>query len=294
MSERPRSADASPGGIVTWTAQHRSRGSPIYGSDAVSWVLTDGHRAASLAELLDALAWRLVGEGVPLSRATFHVGTLHPQLLGVGARWQRNRDLVEELRVPHAAMAAPIYLDSPIRPTVERGESVRHRLDREDIARFPLLVELAADGITDYLALPLAFIGGRYPVITFATDRAGGFGDGDVDTIARILPALAVVVEAKAVRTLMANVLDTYLGHTIGGHILAGEIQRRQGEEIRAALVATDCAASPRCPTGSGRRADRAARRLFRRHDLADPAARRRGAEIRRRRAARDLSDARP
>ena len=188
-----------PAEIVTWTAQYHSRGSPIYGGDAVHWVLTDGHRAANLAELLNSLAWRLVGEGIPLSRATFHVGTLHPQLLGVGARWQRNRDLVEESRVPHAAMAAPIYLDSPIRPAVERGESVRHRLDREDIARFPLLVELAAAGITDYLALPLASIGGRYPVITFATDRAGGFGDADVGTIARVLPALAVVVDFTAI-----------------------------------------------------------------------------------------------
>ncbi len=240
MAEPSLGAETARDEIVTWTAQYRSRGSPIRGDDAVRWVLTEGHRAASLAEFLDSLAWRLVGEGIPLSRATLHVGTLHPQLLGVSTRWQRGRDLVDESRITHAVKAAPIYLDSPIRPAVERGESVRHRLDREDFARLPLLVEFAAEGITDYLALPLTSMSGRHQVITFATDHAGGFSDADVDAIARVLPAVAVVVEGKAVRYLMANVLDTYLGHTIGGHILAGEIQRRQGQEIRAALVATD------------------------------------------------------
>ena len=265
MSERLLAAEGSADEIVTWTAQHSSRGSPIYGSDAVAWVLTDGHRAASLAEFLDSLAWRLVGERMPLSRATLHVGTLHPQLLGVSARWQRGRDLVEESRITHAVMATPTYLDSPIRPAVERGESVRHRFDREDIARFPLLVELAAEGITDYLALPLTSMSGRYPVVTLATDCAGGFSDDDLAALARILPAVAVVVEGKAMRYLMANVLDTYLGHTIGRHILAGEIQRRQGEEIRAALMATDLRGftglSDRLP---GEELIEAARRLFR------------------------------
>ncbi len=240
MAEPSLGAETARDEIVTWTAQYRSRGSPIRGDDAVRWVLTEGHRAASLAEFLDLLAWRLVGEGIPLSRATLHVGTLHPQLLGLSARWQRDRDVVEQSRITHAVMAAPFYLDSPIRPVVDRGERVRHRLEGCAFPPLPLLVELAADGITDYLGLPLYAMGDRHSVFTLATDQAGGFSDASIDAIDRLLPAVAVVVEGKAMRYLTANVLDTYLGHTIGGHILAGEIQRRQGQEIRAALVATD------------------------------------------------------
>jgi adenylate cyclase len=227
-------------GLYTVSATYRSHGRPIGGGDPVAWVLTEGHGAKSIGELLDKLAWRLVGDGVMLSRATLSVGTLHPQLLGFGLRWWRDRDLVEEIEIAHSVSATADYLDSPMRPAMERGESVRYRLDRDDIAQFPLLLSLREQGATGYLALPLSVFGARHHVVTFATDHAGGFSDRDLDAIDRILPALGVVVEAKALRRLTRNVLDTYLGRTIGKHILGGEIQRRQGETIRAALIATD------------------------------------------------------
>ena len=240
MTEASPVAAAPPDQAVTWTERHRSHGRPISDGDPVRWILTDGQSGGTIASFLDAVAWRLVGAGVPLARATLHVSTLHPQLLGVSARWQRDREFVEEGRVTHAALTQPIYLDSPIRLTFEEGATVRLRLDPESVARYPLLAELAGEGITEYLALPLVFQNGRTQALTFATDRAGGFSDADMATIASVLPAVAVIVEARSTWHLMANVLDTYLGHTIGRHILAGEIQRRQGEEIRAALVATD------------------------------------------------------
>ncbi|HXQ52635.1 MAG TPA: adenylate/guanylate cyclase domain-containing protein [Stellaceae bacterium] len=239
-SSRTDAADPDPASIFTWTKDHRSHGKPIVGGDVVAWVLTEGHRAATNAELLDQLCWRLVGAGVPVWRATVSITTLHPQLLGFGVRWWRDREQVEEVDIAHGAGRTPDYLDSPMRPAMERGETVRYRLGLDRIDQFPLLVGLRDSGGTDYLACPLTFIGDRHQVITFATDREGGFSDDDVAAIGRVLPAVGIVVEAKAMRRLMANVLDTYLGRTIGRHILNGEIQRRQGEEIRAALIATD------------------------------------------------------
>lgn len=253
-SEPTETIAPAPTGFYTVSAHHRSHGRAIVDGDAVAWVLTDGHRAASTAELLDKLAWRLVGEGVPLARASLSIGTLHPQLLGFNLRWWRDRDLIEEVQIGHGVGETPDYLDSPMRPAMERGETVRHRLDRDDIAQFPLLVALREAGATDYLACPLTILGQRHQVITFATDQAGGFSDPNIAEIARVLPALGVVVEAKALRRLTKNVLDTYLGRTIGRHILNGEIQRRHGEKIRAALFATDLrgftSLSDRLPAG--------------------------------------------
>lgn len=221
-------------------ARHRSHGRPIHDGDTVTWILTEGHGAATTAELVDKLAWRLIGAGVPLSRATLSMGTLHPQLLGFGLRWWRDRELLEEVQFEHGMSETADYLDSPMRPAMERGETARYRLESDDIANFPLLVSLREAGATGYLACPLTVLGNRHQVATFATDQAGGFSDGDIAVIDRVLPALGVVVESKALRRLTANVLDTYLGRTIGRHILNGEIQRRQGQEITAALFATD------------------------------------------------------
>ena len=234
------SVEPATSGLYTLAARQRSFGQPITDGDPVEWVLTHGHRTTSLAELLDKLAWRLVGEGVDLARATLSIGTLHPQLLGFAVRWWREREFVEEIEIAHGVGQTADYLDSPMRPAMERGEMVRYRLDRDDVAHFPLLVELRDGGMTGYLACPLTVFGGRHHVVTFATRQPGGFADGDVASIRRVLPALGVVAEAKALRRLTRNVLDTYLGRTIGRHILNGEIQRRQGEEIRASLLATD------------------------------------------------------
>lgn len=240
MSDVTAADPAARPSLFTWTEGIRSHGAPIRDSDIVTWVLTEGHRAASIAELLDKTCWRLVGEGVPLWRALLSIGTLHPQFLGFSALWRRDRDMVEELEVSRAATGAPEYLDSPMRPAMECGETVRYRLDVDEIGRYPLLLELKAEGATDYLACPLTLFGDRHHVVTFATDHAGGFSDSDRATIDRVLPALAVVAEGKAMRRLTANVLGTYLGLTIGRHILNGEIERRRGEDIRAALLATD------------------------------------------------------
>ena len=54
--------------------------------------------SAGLSELLDGLMTRLVAAGLPFDRASFHVGTLHPQVLGFTANWNPQRGTCHELR----------------------------------------------------------------------------------------------------------------------------------------------------------------------------------------------------
>ena len=208
--------------------------------DLTRWVLTQGHRTADGAELLGGFCRRLVEGGIPVWRATISFATLHPQLLGFSLRWRRDRGAVEETRLEHGITETSTYLESPLVPVVERGETVRFRLEREAIERFPLLVELHAEGATDYFACPLTFLNGWHQAASFSSDRPGGFSEADIEALTAVLPALGVVVEAQAMRRLTGNLLDTYLGRTIGRHILNGEVQRREGQQRRAVLMATD------------------------------------------------------
>ncbi|HUZ73759.1 MAG TPA: adenylate/guanylate cyclase domain-containing protein [Stellaceae bacterium] len=254
LTADPQPTAADSDSLFSWEAHYRCHGRPIVGDDVVHWLLTDGHRTKDNAELADKYCWRLIGEGIPLWRATLSLSTLHPQFLGYGLRWWRDREFVEEVHIRHGAGLSSDYLDSPMRPAMERGETVRYRLDEPAAARFPLLVALRAAGGTDYLACPLTFLGRRHQVVTWTTDRPGGFTDAHVAEIKKSLPALGVVVEAKAMRKVMANVLDTYLGRTIGRHILNGEIRRSEGQHVRGMLLATDLrgftALSDRLPSG--------------------------------------------
>ena len=77
-------------------------------------------------------------------------------------------------------------------------------------------------------------------MVTWATDRPGGFSDADIAALEEINPALAAIAETRAERRISTNLLDTYLGPQAGRRILAGQILRAQGERMRAVIMMTD------------------------------------------------------
>ncbi len=214
-------------------------GAPILGGEVDRWLLVDGPQIDSEIELFDELCWRLVGDGVPLWRASLHIGTLHPQIRGVGARWWRDRKVIEDYRILHGSEETDEYKLSPIRKTSERGTPVRYRLDHP-IPEFPLLEKIRQAGGTDYFALALNRTFRRFPTVVWGTDRPGGFSDAEIAKLEDINPALAAIVDTRAVRRISANLLDTYLGPQAGRRILNGQIFRAQGERMRAVIMMTD------------------------------------------------------
>jgi len=214
-------------------------GAPIPGGQVSRWLLGEGPHIDSDVELFDELCWRLLGDDVPLSRATLYMGTLHPLIRGVGLRWTRELKVIEEFRILHGSETTDEYLLSPIRATIERGTPFRHRL-AEEVPEYPLLSKLRKAGATDYLALALNHTFQRFPVVTWTTDRPGGFDDANIALLEDINPALAAIVDARAVRRISANLLDTYLGPQAGRRILAGQVRRAEGERLRAVIMMTD------------------------------------------------------
>lgn len=214
-------------------------GAPIPGGQVARWLLVESPHIDSGVELFDELCWRLLGDNVPLWRATFHTGTLHPQILGVGSRWLRDRKIIEEYRVLHGSEQTDEYRLSPIRATIERGTPLRRRLDRP-VPEFPLLERIRKAGGTDYFALPLNRTFRRFPVVTWATDRPDGFSEADIAKLEEINPSFAAIAETRAVRRISTSLLDTYLGPQAGRRILAGQILRAQGERMRAVIMMTD------------------------------------------------------
>jgi len=214
-------------------------GAPIPGGQIDRWILREGPHIDSDVELFDELCWRLLGDGVPLWRATLYMGTLHPLIRGVGVRWLRELKVIEDFRILHGSEETDEYLHSPIRATIERGTPFRRRLI-EETPEYPLLSKLRKAGVTDYFALPLNRTFRRFPVVTWATDRPDGFGDADIGAFEEINPALAAIAETRAVRRISANLLDTYFGPQAGRRILAGQIRQAEGERMRAVIMMTD------------------------------------------------------
>jgi adenylate cyclase len=208
--------------------------------EVARWLLGPGRSIRQSSDLLHELSWRLCAAGISLARTTFHIGTLHPQFLGLFCRWRRATGQTEEASIAHGVRETDAYRLSPMRLVFE-GKTVRRRLDTPGAtAEFPIFAELRAEGLTDYLATPVFFSDDRISAATWSTDKEGGFSETEVEQIQSLLPALALLLEVQAVRLISANLLGVYLGQQTGRRVLNGDITRGSGETIRAVLLFAD------------------------------------------------------
>ena len=171
-----------------------------------------------LLQLFELLVWRLVAAGLPLDRASLHVGTLHPQLFGFSWNWNRADGLCDEIKVSEAALKTDAYRRNPLFRVIENGEAFRgNTRDPKTVDQFPLLAELATHGITEYAAVPLRAGGAYHNAATVATKRTDGFSEEQRADLSRVFTLLALHVERHIVLRIAANVLDTYLASRLVG-----------------------------------------------------------------------------
>ena len=210
-------------------------------TEVEAWLLGPATREDDLLVLFESLIWRLVASGLPLDRASLHVGTLHPQLFGFAWNWERADGLCDEVRVAEAALQSDSYKKNPIFRVIEYGESFRS--DTQDAAmasNYPLLRDLAAQGIAEYIALPIGGGSSYHNAATVATKRSRGFSDEELASLDHILAIFALHVERHIALRIAGNVLDTYLGCLAGRQVLDGTIKRGAGDAIHAIIWVSD------------------------------------------------------
>lgn len=203
------------------------------------WLLQTASSGLDTAQVLDGL-WRRVCEaGVPLKRTLVALRTIHPQLVGLGYMWQPDKGVRCDEH-PHGELSQPRFLHSPLRALFEGRQPMHVSLAGDAPLPFPVLEELRASGMTDYLGLPLPFSDGRAQALTLTTDRPGGFFAGEVAALAELASALAVVVELREMRRVAVTLLDTYVGPRAGAKILDGWVRRGDLELIDAVVLCGD------------------------------------------------------
>jgi len=206
----------------------------------VDWLI-DGARSAPLPQqVLTQLSERLVACGIPLWRVAVFVRTLHPNVMGRRFLWRPDAE-VELTEAPFELLETEYFRDSPIARVYRTGELIRRKLADPDCpADFPVLADLRAEEVTDYLAAPLVFTDGAIHAVTCTTRQPGGFTDAQIAGIEAVITPLARVAEIRALRRMASTLLDTYVGHDAGERILAGHIRRGDIEEIHAAIWLSD------------------------------------------------------
>ncbi|MFO1060148.1 MAG: adenylate/guanylate cyclase domain-containing protein [Dongiaceae bacterium] len=201
------------------------------------WLVDQAPDLPSTRFVIGEFCRRLVADGMSLARSLVSIRTLHPQLEVVGYLWKSGVIEVNEVPRERGILATPLYLKSPFRLIYEGAPEIRRRVPPLGTeVEFPILADLQELGATDYICLPLRFSRGRINVMSFATDRPGGFSDAELDRLRLLLPVLAVVLEVQATNRVAETLLDTYLGPEAGRRVLSGSIKRGDGTTVAAAL----------------------------------------------------------
>jgi adenylate cyclase len=203
------------------------------------WLVDGAPSARTPTAILSEMCDRLVAAGLPLWRAAVFVQTLHPDVFGRSFIWRPG----EEVSVNTADFdlpESPEFTRNPLAILYKTGNEVRYRLDDPESRRFPLLDDMRADGVTDYIALPLRFTDDTMHGSSWTTKQSGGFTDQQLAALRSIMAPFARVGEIFALRRTAATLLDTYVGNRAGERILAGQIRRGHAETMQVAIWLSD------------------------------------------------------
>lgn len=203
------------------------------------WLIDGARSAPNPARMMAETCERLVAAGLPLWRVGVFVRTLHPDIYGRNFIWKPGAE-VEIGSVDFGIQDLPEFRSSPLAIVFREAIEVRGRPDDPESKRFPFIAEMGAEGVTDYIALPLIFIDGQAHASSWTTKHPGGFTDEQLDGLRQLVVALARVIEIISLRRTAALLLDTYVGNRAGERILAGQIRRGHTDTMNAAIWLSD------------------------------------------------------
>jgi len=201
-----------------------------------TWLMSEARLIGDTATLDQSIVDRLRDAGLPITRFTTGVPSLHPQVDSFSTLWELGKGLTfRQFRLNPSS--TQMLRDSPAFVVYEEGRAVRCRMETTpQHGEYPILADLRNAGLTDYLILPLPFSDGSNKAMSFATDRKGGFTDDEIAILEGIRHALAATMEVHHLRRMARVLMDTYVGPVAGRRVLEGAIKRGSGETIRAAI----------------------------------------------------------
>lgn len=209
-------------------------------SSICQWLIEGAPGASGAGAIVGTMNERLVQAGIPIDRSAAFIRTLHPYIMGRRFMWMPDKP-VEVAEASYAILNSPEFRLSPVSAVMESGQVFRRQLaENPPEPKAMVIGPLAAEGFTDYIAIPLKFLSGEVHAVTFATKAAGGFSNEQIQGLEQVAIPLSRLAEILALRRTAANLLDTYVGHGAGERILGGKIQLGDTETIHAVIWFSD------------------------------------------------------
>lgn len=205
------------------------------------WLVEPTTRSLPVEAALTKLVELLGERGLPrLMRVGLSLPTLHPEIWVRRLAW--TRDEGARLFLPqHTLTTSPAYLDSPVAAIHAGSGPIRCRLEGPSAdLRYAICRDLAAQGATDYVCIPLDLGSAHRTYVSLATDDPGGFDDGALAGLIDLSPYISMWLELKAAQVAGRGLLEVYLGKNAAARVLAGEVRRGHGVATEAAIWTCD------------------------------------------------------
>lgn len=207
----------------------------------VDWLFRESRTISDGKLFVEQLGKQLISSGAPVWRLRLGCRIIHPQFGGLSFTWSGEMEQALEFQPKHGFLENDVYVGSPFQYVVETGKSFRCRMHELDESKdHQLLFDLAAEGATDYLAVPMRMSDGSTSNCVFASKSDQGFNDDDIILMEELSLYVAPVFEIIALRRLARTILNTYVGPRTGERVLSGQIKRGDGEIIHSAIWFSD------------------------------------------------------
>jgi adenylate cyclase len=205
----------------------------------IDWMIDGARSAITPSQMMVECCERLIEAGLPLWRVGVFLRTLHPDYYGISFIWKPGAE-VRIGTVDFTFLDSEEFQSSPMRIVFQQGLEVRAHGNDPASNRFPIIEDLRAEGVTDYIALPLMFMDGAINASSWTTRQPGGFTDEQLGALRALTPALARYCEIVQSRRIATMLLDTYVGNRAGERIMDGQIRRGHTETMHAAIWLSD------------------------------------------------------
>lgn len=229
-------SDAIYGRLAAWLAMHG------LGETGIDSAGRQVNNIGSLpfSELFSSYCARINDWICPLWRSTLGLEVLNPELSGAQLVWREGALTRSEVNRAGLLLRGD-YLKSAIYVVDTTNRPFRWHLpqpvpDMELIERFH-----RENGMTDYFVMPLPFQDAtRTSTMSFATTRAGGFSDLELERLQMAARIFSSVAERWVLRHIALDLLAHYLGRGPAERVYAGQIERGDVSRIEAAILICD------------------------------------------------------
>ncbi|HET6160891.1 MAG TPA: adenylate/guanylate cyclase domain-containing protein [Dongiaceae bacterium] len=228
-------SDAIYGRLAAWLAVHALGDT---GMDA------DGRAqnnmgALAFPELFAGFCTRIADWICPLWRCTLGLEVLNPELSGSQLIWRDGALTRTEVNRAGITTRAD-YLKSAIYVVDTTNRPFRWHKP-EPVPDMELIQQFQEFGLSDYFVMPLPFQDAtRTSTLSFASTRAGGFSDLDLERLQMAARLWSSIAERWVLRHIALDLLAHYLGRAPAERVYAGQIERGDVTRIEAAILICD------------------------------------------------------